>query len=263
MAIWAHFQGPAVLAGKDRARRRTLQLEAHGALPSGTGTAVQVHNISASGLLLESEVALDVGEALLIDLPHVGSTAARVVWRSGGLSGCEFEIPLSRAALSAAELRSAIAGELADDQALPESAQRRGPRRSGGRRPPSHPRGDIRRGRRRERQRPGIRRRPHGHDQQRSRWRGVRMRHGGGHDPGQAADAFPGPPAHHGDVERGGAEGRTGDPLQRRGHGGQCVAGDQQHHESGHRAARGPGKSATEFHERNANAGMPNRQCPK
>jgi transcriptional regulator with XRE-family HTH domain len=123
MAIWAHFQGPAVLAGKDRARRRTLQLEAHGALPSGTGTAVQVHNISASGLLLESEVALDVGEALLIDLPHVGSTAARVVWRSGGLSGCEFEIPLSRAALSAAELRSAIAGELADDQALPESAQ--------------------------------------------------------------------------------------------------------------------------------------------
>ena len=119
MAISAHFQEAESAAGKDRARRRTLRLEAHGALPTGDGAAVQVHNISATGLLLESEVALDVGEAIVIDLPHAGSTVARVVWRSGSLSGCEFEIPLSRAALSAAELRSAIVDICPHDEIPP------------------------------------------------------------------------------------------------------------------------------------------------
>jgi transcriptional regulator with XRE-family HTH domain len=69
---------------------------------------VLVHNISATGLLLESEMPLGAGEKLEVVLPHVGACTASVVWDSGRLFGCRFEHPISPAALSAAQLRSAV-----------------------------------------------------------------------------------------------------------------------------------------------------------
>lgn len=106
MAIAAHFEDAA--AGTARASRRTLRLEAEGALPSGEAARVVVHNVSATGLLLECEAGLAVGEALAIDLPQAGLSAARVVWSSGTLHGCQFDAPLTGAALSAAQLRAAV-----------------------------------------------------------------------------------------------------------------------------------------------------------
>lgn len=108
MAITAHFEESAAPAGKARARRRTLQLEAQGSRASGSATAVQVHNISATGLLIESGAGLEIGEVIVVDLPQAGATPATVIWSSGGLFGCEFDAPLSTAVLSAVELRSAI-----------------------------------------------------------------------------------------------------------------------------------------------------------
>ena len=113
MAIAAHFDDPAALPGNPRAPRRTLRLEAEGALPSGEAARVLIHNVSATGLLLECAGGMMVGENLAIDLPQAGLTAARVVWASGPLFGCQFEGPLSPAALSAAELRSAAGSSLA------------------------------------------------------------------------------------------------------------------------------------------------------
>ena len=60
---------------------------------------------------LESDIALEQGEAIAVDLPDAGMTAARVIWSSGPLFGCQFDHPLSSAALIAAELSSAIAKE--------------------------------------------------------------------------------------------------------------------------------------------------------
>ncbi|MDD3799204.1 MAG: helix-turn-helix transcriptional regulator [Novosphingobium sp.] len=108
MVIAAHFEETARSAGKERAPRRTLLLEAQGVLPSGEAASVQVHNISETGLLLESRVELVIDETILVDLPHAGAIAATVIWTSGRLFGCRFDTPISPAALSAAELRSAV-----------------------------------------------------------------------------------------------------------------------------------------------------------
>jgi transcriptional regulator with XRE-family HTH domain len=112
MAIPARWEEAAEFAGSPREPRRTLRLETQGALASGHATNVMLHNVSATGLLLESTVALAVGETLEIDLPHAGAKPARVIWASGALYGCQFDTPISVAALSAAQLRSAVAEQV-------------------------------------------------------------------------------------------------------------------------------------------------------
>lgn len=107
MPIAAHFEHTADATGQARDPRRTLRLDARGATGSGAEAQVFVHNISATGLLLESQVPLAMGERIAIDLPRAGATWAQVVWNSGALSGCQFDLPVSPATLSAAQLRAA------------------------------------------------------------------------------------------------------------------------------------------------------------
>jgi DNA-binding XRE family transcriptional regulator len=109
MAIAAHFEDAPERPGERRGPRRRLRLEALGATSAGGATSVLVHNISATGLLLESAVPLAGGESISIELPHAGPTAARVIWTSGDYFGCQFDAPISAAALSAAELRGTAA----------------------------------------------------------------------------------------------------------------------------------------------------------
>jgi transcriptional regulator with XRE-family HTH domain len=97
--------------GEPRAPRRRLQLTISGELASGEATSVVVRNISATGLLLESPVALAAGETITIELPEAGVIQARIVWNSGDLFGCQFAMPISAAALSAAMLRGTPAAE--------------------------------------------------------------------------------------------------------------------------------------------------------
>lgn len=108
MAIVAHWEDAEGVAGTPRRPRRKLQLEARSALASGGSAEILVHDISATGLLLESPVELASGEAMTIDLPQAAGTRAKVVWNSGRLYGCQFDEPISSAALSAAQLRSAV-----------------------------------------------------------------------------------------------------------------------------------------------------------
>ena len=123
MAIAAHLDeapSPATI-GERRDPRRVLHLEAEGALPSGARTNVRVHNVSTTGLLLESTIRLTIGERIEIDLPHAAATWARVIWTSDDLSGCQFEQPITPAVLSAAQLRSAPEErlDLAERHAVP------------------------------------------------------------------------------------------------------------------------------------------------
>lgn len=92
--------------GQPRAPRRMLLLEAEGALPSGEAAIVTIHNVSASGLLLETATALEEGETIAIDLPLAGATPAEVIWTSGAFYGCRFPAGLPLAVLSAMQLRS-------------------------------------------------------------------------------------------------------------------------------------------------------------
>ncbi|NVE95019.1 helix-turn-helix domain-containing protein [Altererythrobacter lutimaris] len=87
------------------AERRELQLEARGKLESGVQANLSVHNISTSGMLIETAEELRVGEQLLVHLPEAGEVSAEVVWSSDRLFGCKFAQAISAGSLAASQLR--------------------------------------------------------------------------------------------------------------------------------------------------------------
>lgn len=121
MPIYGHFLPSAPGADKRQDARRKLSLLASGSKPDGTGIEVQIHNISGTGLLFESDIKLAAGDRIEIELPHAGDIMAVVIWASGRLFGCQFEGPVSPATLSAVELKSAVVPppELTNILALP------------------------------------------------------------------------------------------------------------------------------------------------
>lgn len=110
MRISARLQITPAADRRDWQRRR-LSL---GSSLQSTGDDVTIHDISASGMLIETAAELAVFDALEIELPETGITSALVIWNSGRYFGCEFKQRLSQGAISAALLRSepAAAAEL-------------------------------------------------------------------------------------------------------------------------------------------------------
>src|SRR3954471_15721358 len=93
-------------SGGDRraSPRRALRLA--GDLPAGGGMQGVIHDLSQTGVPLETSAALAPGETFQVELPETGSVAASVVWNSGEFYGCQFARPISPAALSATLLKS-------------------------------------------------------------------------------------------------------------------------------------------------------------
>lgn len=104
MALQARLA--ASKAGNRRSSpRRTLSLQS----TLVDGEEVIIHDISNTGLLLETTALLTERQALDVELPEVGIVQANVVWRSSRFVGCRFAKPVSQAAVSAALLRNPIA----------------------------------------------------------------------------------------------------------------------------------------------------------
>lgn len=126
MAIKAHLdQQPIAVPAADSQRgapRRALLLETSGFFAGAGEANVTIHNISAAGLLLETEVVLEEGEQLALDLPEAGAVIATVVWRSEQLYGCAFAAPLGTAALAAAQLQGFAPGVPTRPHAVPRSS---------------------------------------------------------------------------------------------------------------------------------------------
>lgn len=112
MVLTAHMGELPRRLGTSREPRRRITLQGSGTLPSGLPTLVTIHDISETGMLIECRHSLAIGETLTIDLPGAETTSAKVVWMSGHLHGCQFLEPISRAVLSAAQLRSAVGQEV-------------------------------------------------------------------------------------------------------------------------------------------------------
>lgn len=101
MPMAAYFEDVTAKHERRRYLRRALRLGA------GTGSEqVTVHDLSLTGALLETSVPMLVGAIFEIELPHAGSVEATVVWNSGEFYGCQFELPIAPAALSAAQLQA-------------------------------------------------------------------------------------------------------------------------------------------------------------
>ena len=108
MPVFAHFDELPQEGERRRSPRRALKLGA----AAGDGS-VTIRDISLTGMLLETATPMLVGSGFEVELPHAGKIAVAVVWNSGEFYGCEFEYPISPAAVSAARLQSEPAGEWA------------------------------------------------------------------------------------------------------------------------------------------------------
>jgi hypothetical protein len=66
----------------------------------------EITNLSVTGFLAEFPDGIEVPALLDVELPHAGNRTAEVVWTNGWMVGCSFTRPLTRAELSAAQLKS-------------------------------------------------------------------------------------------------------------------------------------------------------------
>ena len=109
MGLVAHL-GESFASEQRGARRRTLRLHAEGEGADSSAAPLLIHDLSPTGLLVQTDDPPAVGEKLHVLLPEQGRFPAKVVWSSGRFVGCKFDRPLPRAVLSAALLRSAPPG---------------------------------------------------------------------------------------------------------------------------------------------------------
>jgi len=85
--------------------RHLLRLVAH-ASTDAAESEVLIHDISEVGVGFETSVDLQIGDLVLVDLPFVGVSEGRIVWRENSLYGCEFVTPITQGAVSASLLQS-------------------------------------------------------------------------------------------------------------------------------------------------------------
>lgn len=105
MAYLAYLE-PLPENGRNRriASRRKLSL---GFTLSASGAEVVIHNLSSTGLLIETSADLRSGETIEVHMPETAAQAT-VIWCSEPFYGCQFERQIPVAAVSAALLRSQI-----------------------------------------------------------------------------------------------------------------------------------------------------------
>ncbi len=106
MSLLAHLEPSDSTSNRRSAARRTLRLQAVGATASQADAQVLIHDLSLTGLLIETSAGLSAGERIDVEIPDAGLTEAKVVWNSGRFFGCEFRRAIPPAALSSAILRS-------------------------------------------------------------------------------------------------------------------------------------------------------------
>ena len=102
MSIAALVSPTPVAVNRRYSFRRSLRL---GSVLSDSGVEIIIHDISTTGILIETSQQLSTGETLIIDLPKRGETPATVAWNSGQYFGCQFELSVPAATVSAALLR--------------------------------------------------------------------------------------------------------------------------------------------------------------
>lgn len=114
MVMLAHLERSGSRAERRGSDRHLLKLRVPGSTQSERGVVVLIHDLSLTGLLIETSADLSVGAVLEIQLPEAGTTHATVVWNGGRYFGCQFHVPISRGGLSAALLKSPTEGHPPD-----------------------------------------------------------------------------------------------------------------------------------------------------
>lgn len=87
------------------AERHPMRMQVLASARDETSNAM-LHDLSRTGMRLETSVPLAPGDEFSVELTADQSVVARVVWREGNVSGCEFLQPLSETAVMETLLRS-------------------------------------------------------------------------------------------------------------------------------------------------------------
>lgn len=111
MTVRAWMRENATDERAPREPRLRVSLAATGQSEDWGTIPVSIHNISSTGMLLECGEPIGIDETIMVDLPGAPGTQASIVWNSGRFFGCEFSARLDKAALSAAQLQSAVDAE--------------------------------------------------------------------------------------------------------------------------------------------------------
>lgn len=106
MSLLAHLEPRDSTTNRRSAARRTLRLQALGTTAAQAAAEVTIHDLSLTGLLIETSADLAPNERIDVEVPEAGLAEAQVVWSSGRFYGCRFKRPIAAAALSSAILRS-------------------------------------------------------------------------------------------------------------------------------------------------------------
>jgi hypothetical protein len=112
MPMVAYFEERPPTSDRRRAVRRALKL---GVVAGEGGDLVTILDLSLTGALLETSVPMLVGASFEVELPQAGTVEASVIWTSGEYYGCQFALPISPAALSAALLQAEAAPDAGHD----------------------------------------------------------------------------------------------------------------------------------------------------
>jgi hypothetical protein len=120
MPMVAYFEERPPASDRRRTVRRALKL---GVVAGEGGDLVTILDLSLTGALLETSVPMLVGASFEVELPQAGTVEASVIWNSGEYYGCQFALPISPAALSAALLQAEAAPADAGHDPLTELKQ--------------------------------------------------------------------------------------------------------------------------------------------
>jgi len=90
------------------AKRYRLLLQASAEAPEIGLTDVVIHDLSATGFLIECGERLATGTEINLELPGPSFVAGEVLWSSGNFFGGEFSAPLDGAALASARSTSPV-----------------------------------------------------------------------------------------------------------------------------------------------------------
>jgi transcriptional regulator with XRE-family HTH domain len=114
-------------AGERRSEeRRHLLFATTAKSPDGESQPVLVRDISARGLLLETEEAGSLDKTIMVNLPETGDIEAHVIWQGDKLAGCRLETHLSQATIDAVRAtgEAAHAEQPSNDAPVPRTAAR-------------------------------------------------------------------------------------------------------------------------------------------
>jgi len=105
MSIQAIVEPPSKSDNRRGTVRWRIRLEMTGALDDKRARLV-IHDISTAGMLIETQLTLEVGQSIMLSLPEADSVIGSVVWQNGPLFGCRFDQPMPQAVVSAVRLRN-------------------------------------------------------------------------------------------------------------------------------------------------------------